>query len=332
MLTRPATRLRPAATLLFALLACLLGMMQPVHAQETGEPASLKDLSPRAQAIWNRHWPLAARNYIIFNEEYLCVRGYNDRYPSSKGMTVTDLLKRDKGYVMRLRNRRGMTIEQRITLSRVEAEAMAMALPQMAVGHYGFIHSVEVERILGPDAMVVRNLWLIDAQAMNRARDDDRQRLTNDFDWNIASQIADELYQNRVRLADMQQQAVFNREFVLRGFPTERLASGMRWAGPGGAGLQIAILSVQDVEDNWSPDRGVRRMLVAIPGQRLRNGLNRDQFLDLLARRKMTPQQLVEVVEEANRSVVRDVEKSMVDAIEAADPAPKTDVPPASHE
>lgn len=318
--------------LVVVLLAWLCVPAVPVMADDDKASDALKDLSPRAQAIWNRHWPIAARNYIVFNDEYLCVRGYSDRYPSSKGMTVSDLLRRDKGYVMRLRNRRGMTSEQRIMLSRAEAEAMAMALPQMAVGHYGFIHSVEVERILGPDAMVVRNLWLIDAQALNRARDDDRQRLTNDFDWNIASQIADELYQNRTRLADIQQQAVFNREFVLRGFSTDSLASGMRWSGPGGAGLQIALLTVQDVEDNWSPDRGVRRMLVAIPGQRLRNGLNRDQFLELLARRKLTPQAIVEVVEEANRSVVRDVEKSMVDAIEAAGPTPPADAASPSQE
>lgn len=312
--------------LLVLMSAVVIGPVSNVLAQAETEVASTDGkaqdnsedkLDARAQAMWNRHWQLAARCYIVFDDDYLCIRGYNERFPSSRGVTVSDLLRRDKGYTIRLRTHRGTNVEQRIMLSRAEAEAQAMALPEMAVGQYGFIHSVGVERILSPDAMVVRDVWLVDAQALHRARDDDRNRFSQEYDYNIASQLADEVYQHRMRLANLQQQPVFSREFVLQGFPTQSLASGMRWQGPGDGGLQIAILTVRDVEDNWSPDKGRRRMLVAAPVGRLRTGLKLDQFLDLLKKRGMTRKNLVEVIDEANRSVIRDVEKNMVDSIEA---------------
>lgn len=312
--------------LLMALALCLTllptqillaGDDEAAKNQETPEVKKTQELSPRGKAMWNRHWSIAAKSYIVFNNEYLCIRGYNERYPSSRSVTVTDLLRRDKGYTMRLRTRRGTTVDQRVTLSRAEAEAQAMALPEMAVGQYGFIHSVLVERILSPDAMIVRDVWLVDAQALHRARDDDRNRFSQDYDYSVASQLADEVYLNRLRLANTQQQAVFSREFVLQGFPTESLASGMRWSGPRDGGLQIALLTVRDVDDNMSPEKGRRRMLVAAPVGRLRNGLNSEQFMDLLKQRGMTPNELVDVIDEANRSIVRDIEKSMVDAIES---------------
>lgn len=306
-----------ASRLTLAILAMCLVSLVCGSVQAQADMEGVSKLDPRGQAMWNRHWPIAARCYIIFDEDYRCIRGYNERYPSSRSMTVTDLLRKDKGYVMRLRTWRGTTVEQRVNLSRAEAEAQAMALPEMAVGHYGYIHSVEVERILSPDAMIVRNVWLVDAQALYRSRDEDRDKLSREYDHGVASQLADEIYQHRVRLANLQDQPVFKREFVLQGFPTERLASGMRWSGPRDGGLQIALLSVRDIEDNWSPNQGRRRMLVATPVGRLRTGLNQEQFLDLLKKRGMTPKDLVDVVEEANRSVVRDVEKNMVDAIEA---------------
>lgn len=306
-----------ASPLAMALLVVclLLGVTAPAQAQN--DVNDVTKLDARGQAMWNRHWQIAARCYIIFDDDYRCIRGYNERYPSSRGMTVSDLLRKDKGYVMRLRTWRGTTVEQRINLSRAEAEAQAMALPEMAVGHYGYIHSVEVERILSPDAMIVRNVWLVDSQALYRSRDDDRDKLAREYDHGVASQLADEIYQHRVRLANLQEQAVFKREFVLQGFSTNRLASGMRWTGPRDGGLQIALLSVRDIEDNWSPNQGRRRMLVAAPVAHLRSGLNQEEFLALLKKRGMTPRNLVDVIEEANRSVVRDVEKNMVDAIEA---------------
>jgi hypothetical protein len=174
-----------------------------------------------------------------------------------------------------------------------------------------------VERILGPDAMVVRNIWLIDPQAVRRAQDDERSRLNQEYDWRIANELADALYVHRNNLLTLQQQPVFSREFVLRGYPTDSLSSGMRWSGPREGELQIALLTVQDVDDNWSADRGRRRMLVAIPVNRLRTGLNHEQFLALLTQRQIKPQELITVIQEANRSVTRDIARSLVDAIEA---------------
>jgi hypothetical protein len=324
--------LLPAMMLLWMMMCCSLGIGQPALARQDESAAAAKDaapttqpaqekLDPRSQAVWSRYWQKAAANYIKFNGEYLCIRGYNERYPSSKGVTVNDLLRRDKGYVMRLRTRRGNTAEQRVSLSRAEAEALAMVLPELAVGNYGFIHSVEVERILGPTSMIVRSIWLVDAQAVYRARDDDRSRLMADYDGSSASQLVDELYQNRIRLVDAQQQAVFSKELVLEGFPTDQLASGMRWRGPGEGGLQIAILAVRDIQGNGQTGRGHRRMLVAAPVGRLRTGLNREEFDQLLAQRKMTHKDLVAVIDDASRGVLRDVEKSMIDAIEAKAPA-----------
>lgn len=312
-------------------LALMIILTTVASAQTKDAADPVAKLDPRAKAIWTRFWPLAAKSYIRFNNEYLCIRGYNDRYPSSRGISVADLLRRDKGYTIRLRSRRGASVEQRITLSRAEAEAQAMALPQMAVGQYGFIHSVKVERILTPDAMIVRDIWLVDAQALYRARDDDRNQLAQDYDYSVASQLADAIYQYRLNLATTQDQDVFSREFLLEGYPTQGLASGMRWTGPRDGGLQIVMLTVRDVEDNWSPEKGRRRMLVAAPVVKLRTGLNLDQFMDLLKTRDMTPQSLVDVIDDASRSVVHDIEKSMVDAIEAkAAPVAPPDQAPSS--
>jgi hypothetical protein len=307
----------PGLGLCLLMLVALLMSAAPAHAQQRSEDTTIEGFDARSQALWNRNWQLAAKNYILFNGEFVCIRGFNERYPSSRGVRVADLMSRDKGKIVRVRNRRGFTVEYRVVLSRPEAEAQAMALPEMAVGQYGYIHSVEVERILSPDAMVVRNVWLIDPQAVKRSQDDERSRLNQEYDWRVANELAEALFVHRNNLQNIQQQAVFSREFVLRGYPTDSLSSGMRWSGPREGELQIALLTVQDIDDNWSADRGKRRMLVAIPVNRLRNGLNHEQFLALLTQRQIKPQDLITVIQDANRSVMRDIEKSLVDAIEA---------------
>jgi hypothetical protein len=121
---------KPRLCMLLLLLVLLIPG-QHVQAQPRTEDTTVEGFDARSQTLWNRNWQQAAKNYILFNGEFVCIRGFNERYPSSRGVRVADLLSRDKGKIVRVRNRRGFSVEYRVVLPRPEAEAQAMALPDM---------------------------------------------------------------------------------------------------------------------------------------------------------------------------------------------------------
>ena len=88
-----------------------------------------------------------------------------------------------------------------------------VVLPRPQPGHYGVLHSVEIERILGPDQILVGGLWLLDARAMKRERDAELQRVRRAERRNrrAADQIMAARYRARDAAAQIQRTAARRR-------------------------------------------------------------------------------------------------------------------------
>lgn len=130
---------------------------------------------PPTHALWQHHYRRYKNLSLRLEGGYVGCPTYSQRYPSSAGLTVNEAatsLTRDvtvgDGALMRI-----LTLKQ----PRAEAEAMARPIPNLEVGEYCHVLSVEIERIVGDDPMVVSRLHLINADALNRSYRSDRDRL-----------------------------------------------------------------------------------------------------------------------------------------------------------
>jgi hypothetical protein len=95
--------------------------------------------------------PNFSRAYIRFGDDYAYMPAYNPLYPSNLGDKVDQ----------------GPTGVKKL-YSREEIDAILMPLQDVQVGQYGHIHSFRVERVTGPDEMVVSEVWLIDSEALTK--------------------------------------------------------------------------------------------------------------------------------------------------------------------
>ncbi len=288
---------------------------------------------------FSKFWSTYARAYIPWDNDYVALPGYNPLYPSSKGVT-TEQAAEKMGKKVNVQN--GLVSRQTtIPLPLPEAQAVAMTLPTMEVGQYGFIHSFKVEKILGPDEMIVNTVWLIDpeltlkdkesllAEAERKARiignSNDAMRNNNNNNYsnnnnnygpsantllsNARTEI-NELFAEREKLIARQRTTSFSGSFKVKGYSTSSVTEGQRWSGPtaqvgkSGAGMQVAVIRIVDLKpdkQNSSMSRfGLKdaksRLPEIVPAYYFRNGLTQEQFVTMLGKYGMSPDQFVDLV------------------------------------
>ena len=121
-------------------------------------PAQIGDL-------WRLHWPRYASRYVTLEGgDYAPCAKYSRRYPSSRHVS-TQKVKDSTRKTKKQRTRVGSTsLERRTSVRTSDADARvyARALPAMSVGEYGFISGCTVTEVLGPGAMLVADVLLID--------------------------------------------------------------------------------------------------------------------------------------------------------------------------
>lgn len=317
-------------------------------------------------ALWNQHWRVYARRFVALDGDYAALATFDPRYPSSAGTTVSQAIRQNTESVRVSSGNLSRTVA--IKPDRDDVEPAAKAIPDIKVGEYGWIDSAKVDEVLGPDAMVVSAIWLLDAEAVtkqkaaelarvpelqkppkttnrqrtrsftsgrnrfgnsgNSAQDLQRQReqraqqeyqaLNRARDAKI-KQI-DDSYEMREKMIKAQSSGNFAGPLVLRGFSTAGARAGQRWDGERrGEGAQIAVVMVEQPKrpdpkaDDDKPQRTRRfglsirpsgasraaggRRLVAVPALTFRTvALSEQQFIDMLAKRGLSPAQFVNLV------------------------------------
>lgn len=259
---------------------------------EDENAADLSELSPRQARIWKQHWQTFARRYIIHDDRFVHFRGYESKYPSSRHITA------DEAYdVLNAKWGSGLGRDLRRELAAIESQAVAMPIPEMAVGQYGYIHSATIHRIYGDEFMRVRDVWLIDSDGVRERERRADARLSRVVGKGPANQQVNALHDAQNKLRKQQRSDIYYDGLLLVGFNTLANAEGQRYKGPSGKGVQIAVigsgLAPRDEvdEDDKEMDekekkrrereRG-RKFLIAIPAERLENGLTEGEFIALL--------------------------------------------------
>ncbi len=307
------TRLLLSLTLLLCLCPLAAHSQTPAPAGKPADNAAeVEALDPKARSYWRRYWQTVASGYVRFDDQFLCIRGYNPRYPNSRGVTVDDVLKQAGRTEIEAKSWQG-TMRMTVSMPQEEAQLQAMALPDLTVGQYGWIYSLRVERVLGPQDMVVRELRLLDCDEVRRAREDQHKDLREKKGWELASKVVDYMYTLRDR--ECRGQSAFSEQNQLlraQGFSTEGLATGSIWRGPRGRGVQVAIIGVTDTP-------GIGRTLILVPVEQLERGLDEDQFIQLLKERGLTIKAMADLIESQVRSRgSSNLRSTMIDVLEEA--------------
>jgi hypothetical protein len=144
---------------------------------------------------------------------------------------------------------------------------MAYLLPDIVIGHYGYIHSAEIELIIDEKTMIVSHVKLIDEEAMRREQGELqrelRERYRNGDKANEVEEYLESRYEERTRLAQLQESERFEAPLIVKGFDTFGLAKGMAWKPKADAehGIHIAIVDEQE----YDRGRNKESFPVAIP-------------------------------------------------------------------
>lgn len=288
-------------------LGCCLPA-QPLAAQDFTELDGTP-IDSRLRRAWSGNWREFARYCAPFESGYIAVPDFDRRTPSSRGLTEREAI---EDLTQTYSETTGIIRQSRSwTPPREEAEAYANAIPDMDLGTYGYVHSVEVVEILGPEQMLVKNIWLIDSDALEREYNREMARGRDSDDRNYRAKVQASFAQ-RLAVNERQDEDAYEQTCRLVGYSTRGLRPGARFTGPDDEGFQIAVASwdlppVEEEAEGEDPPRRPSRqsrnepdpMLVLIdPAPVLRRTATEEQFIELLDQRGMKIVEFIELVRE----------------------------------
>jgi len=112
--------------------------------------------------LWRLHYRLYAMRFTKIDDEYVSCATYDRRYPSSRGVTTSQLI------AQATQERRvsggGISRVVKIEPDKDDAELAAESIMDLEPGQYGTILSAKVDAVLGPQKMVVSDIWLVDTK------------------------------------------------------------------------------------------------------------------------------------------------------------------------
>ncbi len=274
-------RLEKGVAILAALLLVCAGATL-LEAQDSTK-ASDRDID----LAWQRHWKNYARRCIKLRDAYYTCATYEPQFPSSRGITTVGLRQKTSREVTE-RKGLNLTVKRNLVKPNEEIDLGAKALPEMAIGQYGFIHSAEVLDILGPDEMVIAGVRLVDPREVQAQREREREKLlkqnVNRADLSV---IIDWQFEFRDEYLRKQSDRSFRVPIKLRGYSTLGLAKGDRWNGKDGP-PQIAIVG-EEVGEAKSKLRRPTSILLAVPADSFMRGIGDEkEFIAMLESRGFT--------------------------------------------
>lgn len=268
------------ASLAVLLLVCAGATL--LEAQDSTS-ASARDID----LTWQRHWKNYARRCIKLRDTYYTCATYEPQFPSSRGITTIGLRQKTSREVTE-RKGLNLTVKRNMVKPNEEIDLGAKALPEVAIGHYGFIHSAEVLDILGPDEMVIAGVWLVDPKEVQAQREREREKLlkqnVNRADLPL---IIEWQFEYRDEHLKKQSDRSFRTPIKLRGYSTQGLTKGDRWNGKEGP-PQIAIVG-EEVGETKSKFRKPTSILLAVPADSFMRGISDEkEFTAMLESRGFT--------------------------------------------
>lgn len=280
------------------LLASVAHADPPANTELNGDP-----IDPRTYRAWAGNYRTLARYCAAFEGDFLVVPDYERRVPSSRGLTRSRA--NDELTVTWRETRGGLSQNRMREPEPEEVHAYAYLLPSVEVGTYGYLHSVEIVEILGPEEMLVREVWLVDRQALRAAYDRDSRRARESGARNFREQL-DALYEHRQAAEEMQDdEPMFDETHRLIGYPTRGLRAGERWEGEEDEGIQVALArwelpELDDGDGTGSRRRSTKdpRMLMVNPQRVMRDTLDEAGMMRLLDARGLTVAAFVEMMRE----------------------------------
>ncbi|MFI4861580.1 MAG: hypothetical protein ACIAXF_12980 [Phycisphaerales bacterium JB063] len=294
----------------------------PAHAQQSG-PADDRAAQLEAQReaaridrLWNRAWREFAPYYLEYEGVFIYVPGYDQRLPSSVGLSLDDY-QEQSAWEQPYTDERGRERTRTLIKPEDEAYAAVALLPAIAVGQYGYIHSGNIDRIEDGQTLMLSRVWFLDAEAARAEKQEMKEAVLRGVVEDIGGAIRDRgrnerrnrgdgigrrrsaesdaidwAFEDRTAAAQRQSDRSFARyRWQVVGYRTDRLEADARWPAGEAAedGLQLIIVAVEG------------NRVTAVPAQTIGDGVSEVQFLDCLTQRGITKEQFVELVNEAKR-------------------------------
>ena len=287
-----------------------------------------KPLTGKDLLFWKANWPRISRYYVqVGNEFFACVT-YQNAYPSSAHQTVASWIGKNST-VRKVKVGFNLSKNVRDVPPKEEGVAAAATIPALKPGLYGHIHSAQVEKVVGPNRMIVSSIWFVDQKEtydlknaeqkkldkflweerqklqaqQDRDRDKSRRRTIQNIrrvDSDQYQQQLDEKY--KIREQRIKEQGELKTARVLLvGFPTGGVIPGKRWTGQNNTrqspyGPQIAVTG-ELKEEGYDPNSYIgrrKKLTVAINANLFKNSrIDEEAFRSLLKQRGVSPAQFV---------------------------------------
>ena len=290
---------------IYALVFCLLAVSLPALADEGLSEINGDPVDSRTRRAWAGNYAQFAQYCFSFEDDWVAVPGYSRRMFSSRGVSASQAREE---MTQRWRETSGAITQRRARQPEPEeVEVYIKALPDLDMGTYGYIDSVEILEILGPDQMLVRNIWLIDKDQVAQAYRADQREAEEDGARDARAQLA-QRYEQRLELIERQEESEYEQAFRLVGYTTRGLRAGDRYNGSDDEGMQVAVIKreLPPVDENARRRRRAvpRLVLIAVAGP-MRTTLDEQAFIRMIDARGYTIASFVQIVREL-RSEDRD--------------------------
>ena len=204
------------AAALFAVVLLAGWLAGPAEAQRREDP--LAGLTSPQRRIFQNYTRLYCKQFFRYDDDrfVLLPNYYRDR-ENSAGRTYDQAYEEmsEIGFIGS-----GLAKKQiKHPPPKAEVIISARVIPAIEVGHYGFVNSVIVKDIVGPDEMIVTAIELIPPGDVGRKK-------------------------NNLRKAAVERQKEYvHKAYRLLGFSTKNLYAGDKYYGPRKEGLQVAVTS-----------------------------------------------------------------------------------------
>lgn len=277
------------------------------------------DGTPIADSVY-RSFQSNYRKYAVLigkiDSGHVVIPKYDRRRESSRHLTVAnamELLKAEQEVVS------GNLVRKRTRYpDRADAEAYSKALPEMAVGQYGWVASAEVVKIIDRKQMVVKDVWLVDRPTLREAYEKDKAESERRNDGEANKERLNFNYAQRIKMMQQQEdrEEGFEREFRLVGYDTRGLRVGDRWKGDNDAGFQVAVAFWEKPGAVEGQSRRRRantpRLVLTEIEDLMRDTLDEQGFKELLCARDLTVTEFVDLIRTVRERDRRNAEERIL--------------------
>lgn len=274
------------------------------------------NLDPVAvRRTWRQYWKVFASYSANVADRYYTLPRFSDKYASSAHISLESYRKQNAIKIQHY-DRKGRATQRKLNEAPTAKDAgvASHVIPQLVIGEYGYVHSIQIERIIGSKEMIGRWIWLVD-QAATR-REYHRGRVALYREYGFGNQVVDGIMNVRYKARNAAveyHRSVAAVRIHLIGFATKKLVEGMRWRGLKNRGIQIAI-----VDQTPDPQLKNTSNIVAIPVSLFKAGLKEEQFKVMLAERGFDEKSFCELIVKEKRAGAADLEERVIHALESA--------------